>query len=182
MTAVTGRLVGRSGEWLHERHARHSLADLRAGGDGGAGSRPAVAAHRARSHQLELDLPHRPLFHTFPEVAGLCAGGADARLRRPAHHVHADPAQHDGTDPRHGDARHGLGGAFGSRALLSGPRHPAAVPELGLDADGCAPAHPARALGGHLPRSCHLPLGARLQPSRRWPARQSRPAYEDAHP
>jgi ABC-type spermidine/putrescine transport system permease subunit II len=34
--------------------------------------------------------------HTLPEVAGLCAGGADARLRGPAHHVHADPAQHDG--------------------------------------------------------------------------------------
>jgi ABC-type dipeptide/oligopeptide/nickel transport system permease subunit len=56
----------------------------------------------------------------------------------------------------------GMGSAVlvGGGAQLPRPRHPAPVPVLGLDADGCARDDPARSLGRHLPRPRHLPVRA----------------------
>ena len=48
------------------------------------------------SHQLVLFLSHRPRPGAVAQEPGLRAGRAHPGLRRPAHHVHAGPAEHPG--------------------------------------------------------------------------------------
>ena len=96
-------------------------------------------------HQLVLFLPHRPRPGPVAQEPGLRPGRAHPGLRRPAHHVHPGPAQHPGAADRDRHPRHGRRDPGRGGALLPGPRHPPALPELGQHAVGGArPDHAPR--------------------------------------
>ena len=84
-----------------------------------------------------------------------------------------------GPDHRHRHARHGRRDPGRSRAVVPRPRHPAALPELGQHAVGCARPDHDRALDLDLPGPRDLHHRARPEPSRRRPARHPRPAVAE---